>query len=342
MYLTARPQLTKTRGDFPRIIGCFTDTSASTYYRLQVPLTALAEAGYPVAWGPLEWFMAATKGRPELYDMALISRTGNGDPARVRAAIQSEIDEGHRVVMDYDDDVLHIPEHSPAYRTDSSGAEAAMRIASGLTVTNAELATVVQPHNQNVVIIPNYLDIKQWKKPLSDIGQVRIGLFGTSTHGKDWEIVAEPLKKVKQKYPKVEIVCGGYTPSYLKGIATSLKWRPMSQYQRMLQGITIGLCPLTEDHFNRCKSGIKAMEYGMAGAVVVGSPTQYGPLLQEGRGVIAETEEDWYRGIVTYIKDAQRRQRDAKALRQWLITTMDVRLHTEEIAAAYRQVYSTA
>ena len=37
----------------------------------------------------------------------------------------------------------------------------------------------------------------------------------------------------------------------------------------------IGICPLVDDEFNRNKSQIKAIEYGLLGLPVVASPTVY-------------------------------------------------------------------
>jgi glycosyltransferase involved in cell wall biosynthesis len=66
--------------------------------------------------------------------------------------------------------------------------------------------------------------------------------------------------------------------------------------------LDIGLAPLRDTEFNRCKSNIKWMEYSMVGVPSVCSPTVYGHYDFDGvYGQIAENQEQWYRCIKNYI-----------------------------------------
>src|SRR5262249_45939765 len=109
-------------------------------------------------------------------------------------------------------------------------------------------------------------------------------------------------------------------------------------YQNTVNRADIGLCPLLDDAWNRRKSAIKAMEYGLAGAAVVASPVLYRDIVQ-GRGILARSEDDWYPGIETYVIDADRRKRDAKALKEYVVSRWDVRKHVADIYSTYRSLF---
>ena len=76
--------------------------------------------------------------------------------------------------------------------------------------------------------------------------------------------------------------CGGGRKNCFFESATDLQ-----NYPCKLASIRpdIGLCPLTDTAFNRCKSPIKWMEYAMAGAATVASPVEpylHGPSMVPG------------------------------------------------------------
>ncbi len=340
MFFSVRPLPYAKKRTFPRIVFCYTDLSASSYYRIQVPATALAEAGYPVGWGPVAMFAELPKST---YDMAVISRTGTGTPEQVMHALESEMNQGHILLLDYDDDVLNIPDHNEAKHDSTEGIETAMRIADGLVVTNGTLKKSFKSYSPQVGIIPNYIDKTQWEIPkrADDTNQVKIGIFGTRTHNVDWKLVDEALHRIVKDCPNVKIVCGGYQPEYLEDISYLLPWAPLSDYQKMLEGVDIGLCPLIDDHFNRCKTEIKAYEMGMAGCAVVASPTKYHTAVQ-GRGRTATTPDQWYTAIKFYVEHKDERRKDAQALRSYLLRHIDVRGHTTEIATVYSSMYRKA
>ncbi len=346
MYLTQRYVLSETKHPrFPRIISPFTDTSASTYYRQQVPFTGMALKHLPVSWGPLEAFESLTRNRPQLYDMVVICRTGNGHPQEIIEAIRSEQALGHVVILDYDDDILHIPEHNPGHHDNTDGILAAITTADGVVVTNPTLGSVLSQYNPNVGVVPNYVDVGQWRilPTFSASGKIRIGLFGSPTHFHDWELAAKPLREIYAEFSsRIKIVCACRDfPTYLEGIAHHIKPRPLANYAEMLRGLHIGLAPLVDDAFNRCKSPIKAYEYALAGAAVIASPTQYRTVVQ-GRGRIARNEQEWYAALREYIVHEETRAEDAKAIHLYVRKHIDVGAHAGEIAAVYKGLYDRA
>ncbi len=65
---------------FPRIVGLYVDESASSYYRIRLPLSAMRRAGFPVGWGHVSDCSDAVI---DDHDVILFSRLGGGDARAV-------------------------------------------------------------------------------------------------------------------------------------------------------------------------------------------------------------------------------------------------------------------
>jgi glycosyltransferase involved in cell wall biosynthesis len=317
---------------FPRTLFVYDDASASTLYRLVMPAEALANAGYPVAHG-------ASTSLPDIvvrqYELVVVSRVGTG-VNQALAAIEGLHAAGIRVAIDYDDDLLHLPPHNPAYGVDIEELKAVLRAADGVIVTNAALASSLRPYAKQIAIVPNYVPVKRWPTPQPREG-ITVGLVGSPSHVEDWRSVAEPMRAIRERYPDVRFLVAGFLPPYLQNVATEyVEWVDIGRYPALVNRIDIGLCPLQDDQFNRCKTPIKAYEYAMGGAAVVASPTQYGSVVR-GKGSIARTEADWFAAIERYIVDTEKRRRDADALRRYVLT-LDITRHVKELARAYAEL----
>lgn len=352
MKFTTNPfgGLNKPAGDFPRILGVIMDLSASSYYRIYVPLLGLARLGYPVGWAHIDQIPNEIL---RLYDMVILSRTGNIEVDDIQFIFDSiKSERNHKtlketiVFLDYDDDVLHIPEHNPAHKavTNIEGYHAAMRSADGIFCTNDTLAKVLREYNQNVNIVPNMVIPEDWPTDVHEDGALIIGLVGSESHIKDWEIVEKPLRRIKETFGEaVQIMTGGFLPDYFEGlIDVHIPWGPLDYYPHMVNMVDIGLCPLIDDAFNRAKSPIKAYEYALAGAAVVGSPVQYRTVLQ-GRGKIAKTDDEWYDAMAHYITNERARKEDAAKLRRYVEKSLYAPLLLKDkYVQVYRKAYAYA
>lgn len=334
MAITAINHLVHLEGQM-RILSILANSSGSSWYRQAIPMRAMQAAGYPVtiiAGGSIP------EGLLQPGDVIQLSRVSM-QVDQIIDHIRTVQARGVRVVIDFDDDLISIPEHNPAHRNvDPQDVIKAVRAADAIVVTNDALASVYRPYAKRLAVIPNYADVANWPIP-SRKGPLTIGLVGSPSHVEDWRYVAEPMRQIRKEFPNVLFVVAGFCPGYLEDVATQvLHWVPIDQYPAVVNCIDIGLAPLIDDAFNRRKSPIKALEYGLAGAAVVGSATQYLSVVK-GRGTIARTEQEWYTAIETYITDPDKRRRDAQALRSYVIKNYDVRTHTKDIYNTYRRLF---
>ena len=318
-----------------RLLSVVNASGASAYYRQILPAETLRRVGYDATWKLLG---DATDADALRADVIVLGRLGGEQAPQAAASIRHLQSLGKTVIVDYDDLVTAIPDWNPARLAYLDDTIDVIRTASGITVTNAQLAAEMRKYNTNVTVFDNFIDPSAW--PASEHkSNVVIGLAGTSSHTRDWELIREPMRRIRLEFPDVEFIVAGFTPDYLKGIATEfIDWVPLPKYSALLKRFSIGLCPLLDDRFNACKSPIKSYEYALSGAAVVASPTKYASVVR-GKGKIARTDDEWYQAIKDYITDADARRRDAQALRTFVIRTLDARNHAKVIYKAYSDIH---
>lgn len=317
-----------------KILGVMANEGGSAYYRQYVPFLAMREAGLPVN---IVNGGKAPNGILEAHDVVQILRVAKEIDAVIEV-IRDVQRQGKRVVVDYDDDLINIPAHNPAHSLDRNGVIRAIEAADAVVVTNDSLASVYRPYAKRVAVIPNYVDTRKWPTPPQRTQPLTIGLVGSPSHHEDWKLIAEPMRRIREKYD-VQFLVAGYLPDYLKGIVTEfVGWQSVLAYQHTVNRIDIGLCPLHQDDFNKRKTPIKAMEYALAGAAVVASPTLYREMVSS-RGTIARTEADWFNAIESYITNPLLRQQHATALQAYVTRTCDVHRNARSIYQTYRQLF---
>lgn len=320
----------------PRILGIYLDQSASSFYRIQVPLKNLNDAGYPQGWGSID---DVKDFAFDVYEVILISRPGPDE--RLLEVIASLRKDGKIVWLDYDDDLLNVPEHNKAHTIDRALLKEIISSANGLVVQNERLKELYSPYNSRIAVLPNLIDSESWPKTEKRYTQkLVVMLSGSDTHYYDWQIIAEPMKRIMEEFSdQVDFFVAGFMPDYLEEIATiHSAWAGLRFYPFIINDSDIALCPLEETLFNLGKSPIKAFEYAMASASVIGSPTQYGSLLK-GRGLVAETEEEWYNHIRQLIVNKRERQDRAFRFRQYVLRYHDIQSRLHLVHQTYARLF---
>lgn len=174
---------------------------------------------------------------------------------------------------------------------------------------------------------------------------VKIGFAGSLDRVDDIEgILKDALLRIKAEYgERVSFSFFGAIPSFAE--ALNAKTVPFCHsyetYLQTLNGLSwdIGLAPMPETEFHRCKHYIKFIEY--SAACIVGIYSHTGPYLRLGKwsdcALFCEnTADSWYQAIKELLDDPHKREQMRKAAR--LACEKDLNLQT--VAADFHRQLS--
>ena len=200
---------------------------------------------------------------------------------------------GKKVIIDLDDNFWDVPESNYLYeqfrktKKDRAYLSTILSLADAVTVSTEPLRDKVKQHikevhgiDKPVFVIPNCNDINDWNYPMipRDDEKIVIGYSGSTSHNDDFRLVLPALVKIMKKYPNVwfealGILTKDNQADFTRGIPQDVLRRMggigathyFRQYPEMLpkRKWNIGIAPLVDTAFTRCKSHIKWMEYSM-------------------------------------------------------------------------------
>lgn len=243
---------------------------------------------------------------------------------------------GAILAYDLDDDLLHIPrDHpdAPALRPKAKVVQRLLRDAGAVFVSTPALATSLAPLRRDVVVVPNGLDERLWADLPEGVlpgrrargGPLRVLCMGTSTHAADFSLIEPALARLKANFgSRVTIDMLGVTtrsdlPEWVNRpgmpASTSSTYPGFVNWITQQEGWDIGLAPLADTAFNRCKSAIKTLDYAALGLAVVASdvPAYRGSLADGPGGMLAANNPDaWYAALSRLARDAELRRGLAK------------------------------
>lgn len=296
-------------------IAGFGNSSGSRYWRLEDPFAYLRKLGH-------EAHVVEDEGINDSVctwaDIMVLQ--GCVDMEGIACARAYQHERGLKLVVEVDDaleiseDNPHVIEHkisnAPAIITKTIG------IADLVTCTVPYLQTQLSKLNKNVVVLPNYLDMKRWDLPnyTNDSSEVRIGWAGSATHVNDLKLIVEPLKQIMKEHPEVKLIImgdqriadlfKGYNVETILGVA-------FEAYPARLHGLRldIGIAPLLTNAFNRGKSNIKFLEYSICSVPSVVSPIAY---KDSATGYICESPAEWYGSLKNLVINKKEREEMGK------------------------------
>lgn len=307
-----------------RILGLH-DGSGCGYYRLVLPLTELTKHGHEVTLVNYfeENITAALKTAGD-YDLVVAERLHKYDGISSWRRARTR---DNRLVFENDDNIFGITkENWAAYNLYKEldvreAITAYSEWADLVTVTTEPLAEVFRQYNPNTVVLPNCLPDVAYK-----IGEgcnetldrrLRVGWVGGASHGRDVHACTPSVRKFLKRDAGWDLYLGGndYRPTYKVPLdrAHYEPWHAVTDdtakyYSSM--DFDIGLCPVLETNFAKCKSNIKAVEYGARGIPVIASDvTCYRDYVKHGyNGFLAKTEHEWLNYLHELANDEELRR----------------------------------
>ncbi|MEN6430565.1 MAG: glycosyltransferase [Coriobacteriales bacterium] len=276
--------------------------ASCAWYRCQVPGRALAAAGYDVHvadWIDLDRLAAS--------DVVVFQRPSEPHVANI---VRDLVAMGKTVVIDMDDDLWNLHPANPVYAVwkepETIGAlEECIRSATTATAATPELARLMSRLNPLTVVVPNMLRREDWpaEMPDKDTGErIVIGWAGSTSHAPDLPQLAGVVDTILARREDVEVWFAGYHPGFVRPHPRLRLLPPVSleEYPALVAKFDVGLAPLVDISFNRCKSDLKFLEYAAAGAATVASDVAaYHRAVRHGEtGMLVKSPKDW----LTYLQ----------------------------------------
>jgi GT2 family glycosyltransferase/glycosyltransferase involved in cell wall biosynthesis len=296
------------------------------YIRLLQPLD------HPAIGGDCDIVLAdAREAMAYRADIVVTQRYAVPDIGVADALIRHCRDHDMTLLYDLDDDLRHIPRDHPdaaVLRPRAPLVTRMIRGAGAVWVSTPALAGTLAELHDNARVVENGLDERLWaalpRTTPPRQGPVRILFMGTATHDADFAIVEPALARIKA-------VFGGHVAVDLLGISSrgdlphwanriGMPVNATYSYPGFVNWITqqhwdIGIAPLADTSFNRCKSSIKALDYAAIGLPVLASDRDvYRGTLADGPGgwLLPDDAGAWFVALARLVRDAALRRRLAE------------------------------
>lgn len=242
-------------------------------YRTEQPLRALALAGVPT--------MACTPLAPEAHalmreaEVLVLCLSADADYLPILAERRQS---GKPTFFELNDDFCAIQpwNQTAGFFQNPHAKSLIFALAQGVNAVQTSmpaLATRFAFLEKPMHVFPNQL----WQVPdlMARHGPVRLGWAGSLGHLRDIELLVPVLQELLRAYPELElgIMASDEILHLFAGFPTQRTFLrgpgSLSDYLGFLQTLHIGLCPLLDTGFNRCRSDVKFLEYAAQGVVAV-------------------------------------------------------------------------
>jgi glycosyltransferase involved in cell wall biosynthesis len=264
-------------------------------------------------------------------DLVVTQRHAVPDVEAVDALVRHCRAHGIPLLYDLDDDLRHIPrDHADAdvLRPKARVVARLVRQADAVWASTRSLAASLGDLRDDIHVVENGLDERLWTAPAPPRpGPVRILFMGTATHDADFELVEGALAQLKAVFgDAVEVDLLGVSsradmPPWVNRVG--LPVQASASYPGFVNWMTrqrwdIGIAPLVDTRFNRCKSAIKTLDYAALGMPVLASDREaYRGSLADGPGgwLVADDEDAWFVALARLVRDTRLRRRLADGAR---------------------------
>ena len=262
------------------ITGC-------TLYRNIIPARGLADLGHTVKFMPINEFD---------FDIVVFNRNYEGNIVEYAQKIK---DHGTKIVYEIDDMLWKLEDSNPAKgKINVKTCLDLMRMADLVTTTTEYLKKEIQKKTKvPVVVIPNSVLSLEVPKVRND--KVRVGYAGFATHYKDLDFILDVILDLQKTRDFEFVTMGIGKEDHIDGnkISNPLIKKDFLSCQEKISRVKsysfvepakplefisklndanfdIGLCPLGDSDFNRCKSAVKFYEYAILGVATLASKVE--------------------------------------------------------------------
>lgn len=283
---------------------------------------------------------------------------------------------GKKIVLDNDDTykrdsgvpiimsrMLENPEEKLAMI--DTGLKEFAKLADMVTVSTEFLADEYRDVNDNVVVLDNCVDKRDWFVPKKNgTDKVRIGIIGSVASNKDYEQIIPFLDTIKDRDdvqivlfalpPKTEgtkLAVELYKPEFDFWKQYNPEWHhfvPMKEYTKKLNDLKLDiiLIPRYDNYFNRCKSNLKFLEASMLKVPVVAQGFEDGlsPYQVDKEDadhmMICKTPDEWIQSINNLISNKKIRETIGEEAYNYVLEKYDIKNNKHKWAEAYQTIWN--
>lgn len=242
-----------------------------------------------------------------------------------------------KIIIDLDDNYLDIHESHPLYdklkntKRDKAFISTILSFADIITVSTEPLKERLIQHfkevykmEKTIIVLPNMNDKKDWSFPISDknTNKIVIGYAGSNSHQDDLRMVFPIIGKLLDKYPNLYFestgaigndslwLFNGFSKSAMNKCDILPSTFTFKEYPEYLakQKWNIGICPLVDTSFTRCKSHIKWLEYSMCRIPTIASAVYpYSQVILDNETGILVKPNEWEKALEYLIENETKR-----------------------------------
>jgi GT2 family glycosyltransferase/glycosyltransferase involved in cell wall biosynthesis len=333
-----------TPGDLPRIFA-HTIPNAQGDYRVISPLKALSQHGMvSECIVPQDYTKKNRK-----FSAAEIIRL-NPDSVIVQNFIHnrqlSMLQEWNAsgcspfIIYGLDDLITGLDSANPFFQNIPANARTRLQYAlkrcNRLVVSTEYLANAYQGLIADIRIVPNRLEQMTWL-PLRSLRRTgkkpRIGWAGGCTHGGDLLVLKEIITQTRDE---ADWIFFGMCPEEIRPLLAEYHGPvPFQNYPAYLASLNFDLAvaPLAEITFNRGRSNLRLLEYGILGIPVV--CTDIEPYRNSPACRVSNTVAAWTDAIRARIHNPEAREQEGDAMRRWVLDNYLLENHLEDWLKAH-------
>ncbi|NPA95551.1 MAG: glycosyltransferase [Thermodesulfobacteria bacterium] len=245
------------------------------------------------------------------------------------------------LIYEIDDLLHHVPFKNPAFNN-LKGTNLKKRIREAtahcdrMIVSTEPLADAYSGFCKDIRVVPNYISMEIWGNLMPKPGhsrKPRVGWAGGAFHYGDLMVVKDVIRDLADE---VDWVFMGMCPDEIRPyVAEYHEGVDIDAYPAKLATLELDLAiaPLEINAFNKAKSNLRILEYGILGWPVVVTdiyPYQGAPVT-----LVKNRYKAWINAIRDKISDRQALIHEGQRLRSWVIENWILEDHLDEILDAY-------